>query len=275
MIHAILRPVAIVAAFALSLGYPANATAQSLRAGDVVQGEILSGWRTPEGTHMAALHLRLADGWKTYWRAPGDAGIPPRFDWAGSDNIAAVRFHWPRPEVFEQMGMRSIGYMEELVLPMEFTLRNDGLPATVVATVEIGVCETICIPVTLHLNGDLAHAGDQDARITAALARRPQSARAAGLAGADCTVDPISDGLRVTARLDMPRIGRDEVTIFELSDKSIWVSDATSLREGDRLTASADFVPGGGAPFALDRSDLRITILGDDRAAEVQGCGAR
>jgi DsbC/DsbD-like thiol-disulfide interchange protein len=230
------------------------------------------GWRTAEGTHMAALHLRLAEGWKTYWRAPGDAGIPPRFDWSGSENIASVAFHWPRPVVFAQFGIRSIGYRHELVLPIELTLRDPSLAARVETSIEIGVCETICLPVSMTLQADLPPGGTEDPRITTALAERPKSARTAGLEGLDCTLEPIADGMRVTARLDIPQLGRDEIAVFELSDKSVWISESNTVRDVGRLTAQADLVPMSGAPFALDRSDLRITILGDDNAAELRGC---
>ena len=248
------------------------AIAQPPNAADVVSAEIRSGWRTSDGTHMAALHLRLADGWKTYWRAPGDAGIPPRFDWRGSDNITAVTMHWPRPVAFRQLGTRSIGYTGELVLPLEFTLNDRDSPARVPATVEIGVCEDICIPVSLGIEGELPRAGTSDPVIVEALARRPESGLDAGLRTVECEIEPISDGLRVTASIDGPALGRDEVAIFELADRSIWISEASSRREGGRLTTSAEMVPESGAPFALDRSTVRITILGDERAAELRGC---
>ncbi|MCX8508161.1 MAG: protein-disulfide reductase DsbD family protein, partial [Rhodobacteraceae bacterium] len=54
---------------------------------NLLKAEILPGWRTESGSQMAALRLTMAPGWKTYWRAPGDAGIPPRFDWTGSANL--------------------------------------------------------------------------------------------------------------------------------------------------------------------------------------------
>jgi DsbC/DsbD-like thiol-disulfide interchange protein len=76
------------------------------------------------GGHMAAVELQLAPGWKTYWRSPGDAGIPPSFDWSGSENVKSVRLHWPAPEVFEANGMQTIGYHERLVLPVEITPRT-------------------------------------------------------------------------------------------------------------------------------------------------------
>jgi DsbC/DsbD-like thiol-disulfide interchange protein len=240
----------------------------------VLEAEIRPGWRTAEGTHMAALHLRLADGWKTYWRAPGEAGIPPRFDWSGSRNVTEVRLHWPRPIVFETLGQRSIGYAGELVLPVELTLRDGGQPVEVAVRVDLGVCETICVPATVILAGRLGAGGSPDPRIEAALAARPHQARAAGLTGVACAVDPIADGLRVTARLDLPPLGSKEVAVFELSDATIWISEADSRREGGRLTAAAEMVAPSGAPFALDRSDLRITVLGEGRAAELRGCPA-
>ena len=79
--HMIAR-LALLASLA-ALG-PGHATTQD----DVLQATLLPGWQTASGSHMAAVDLTLAPGWKTYWRSPGDAGIPPRFDWSGSKNVA-------------------------------------------------------------------------------------------------------------------------------------------------------------------------------------------
>lgn len=252
----------------------APAQAQGFRVADVVQAEVRPGWRTETGTHMAALHLRLADGWMTYWRVPGESGIPPRFDWTGSRNVAGARMHWPRPEVFDNSGVRTLGFAGELVLPIEFALDDPGAPARLTAVVDLGVCETVCIPVTLTVAAVLPAAGAGDPRIDAALADRPEPAAALGLRSAACAVDPVADGVRVTARLDLPRLGGAEVAVFELPDDSIWISRVASGREGGVLTASAEMMAANGLPFALDRSALRITVLGDGRAAELNGCPA-
>lgn len=262
---------ALAAAIAVALSAPPRAEAQAASVSDLVQAELRPGWRSAEGVHMAALHLHLAEGWKTYWRAPGDAGIPPRFDWQGSHGIARVQAHWPRPVVFDQAGMRSIGYLRDLVLPLELTLRGDG-PARVEMRIEIGICESICVPVSLRVAADLPSGGAPDPAITAALADRPVTAGAAGLTRAVCAAEPIADGLRVTADLDLPRLGASEVVVFELPDDSIWISEASSRRNGGRLSAIAEMVAPSGAPFALDRSALRITVLGEARAAELRGC---
>ncbi|MCO8143988.1 hypothetical protein NHN26_02000 [Rhodovulum tesquicola] len=251
--------------------------AQAVLAGppdDVLSAEILPGWQTADGTYMAGLKLRLAPGWKTYWRAPGDSGIPPRFDWAGSENVAGVEVHWPTPRVFSSNGLRTIGYEHEVVLPLELTPREHGQPLQLDARVELGVCQDICLPIELHLSGLLPAEGRGES-IRAALAAQPESARAARVGSVACTVEAIPDGLRLTAEIEVAPLGRNETAVFELSDSSIWVSEALIARQGGRLVARSDLVPVTGAPFALDRSDLRITLLGEGRAIDIRGCAVR
>lgn len=239
---------------------------------DVVQAAFLSGWREAGGTRMTALSLTLADHWKTYWRAPGDAGVPPVFDFSGSENLASAQIEWPRPQVFDLNGMTTIGYREGVTLPLALTPKDPSKPIRLRATVDIGVCNDICMPVSFSFSADLAGGGAPDPQINAALAARPATGPAAGIRHVSCTVEPIPDGLRVTAQLDVPPLGGAETTVFETPDPTIWVSDATTRREGGRLVATADLVPSSGTPFALDRSALRITVLSPNRAVEAQGC---
>ncbi len=243
-------------------------------AADVVRAEILPGWTTASGARMAALHLTLADHWKTYWRAPGDAGIPPSFDWTGSANVASVRFHWPRPVVFHLNGMQTVGYMHDLVLPMEVVATDPAKPMQVRGKVDIGVCNDICMPVSLTISADLSGAGARDAVIEAALAKNPVSGPAAGVSAVRCEVRPIKDGVHLTAQFSVPDQGGDETALIETADPTVWVGDSHLKREGGEVTAGADLVPSDGAPFVLDRSGVRITILGSDRAVDIQGCPA-
>ena len=118
------KPIAV--ALSASLCFAAPAMAQGVD--NLVQLEILDGGKTAKGTYLGALRLDLKDGWKTYWRAPGDAGIPPQFDWSGSANIEDISITWPAPHVFDQNGLRSIGYEDQLVLPIEITPRNAKKP---------------------------------------------------------------------------------------------------------------------------------------------------
>ena len=261
-----------LALLCLALALPAPALAFSQE--DVLSGEIRTGWREASGTHMTALHLSLAPGWKTYWRSPGDAGIPPSFDWTGSENLRAVRFHWPRPHVFELNGLKTVGYHDELVLPIEITPIDPAQPVRLKGSVDLGVCSDICIPASLSFDATIADSGAPDPAISAALADRPVTAAQAGLAGIGCAVDPIADGLRITATIDLPHKGGEETVVFESATDGIWVSESTTTRAGGTLTAAAELVPPDGAPFALDRSAVTVTVISDSRAVEIRGCPA-
>ncbi|WP_068108881.1 protein-disulfide reductase DsbD domain-containing protein [Tropicimonas marinistellae] len=239
---------------------------------NVVTGDVREGWVTESGTRMVALHLQLAPGWKTYWRAPGDAGIPPTFTWEGSENLGGVSYHWPSPEVFTSYGMRSIGYKHELVLPLELHPTAPGVPIRLRGTMDLGVCETICVPARLTFHADLEGAGHSDPEIHRALAKRPVPGQRAGVDGVDCNLDPIPDGLQLSATIQMPRIGGEEVALVEAGDPRIWVSEPETYRSGGTLQVRADLVPPDGKPMALDRSALRFTVIGARQAVDIRGC---
>lgn len=256
-----------VATLAL-LAAPALATTQD----DVLAAQLRPGWQMENGGHMAAVELQLAPGWKTYWRSPGDAGIPPSFDWSGSQNVKSVRIHWPAPEVFEANGMQTIGYHERLVLPVEVTPLDPAQPVRLSVVMALGVCDEICLPATVELASDLATPGAPDTSIDAALKARAATAGEAGVTSVACQIDPIDDGLRVTARLRLPDPGHPEVVAFEMSNRDVWVAEAITQRQGGELVSMTELVPPSGAPFALDRSALTMTILAAGRAVEVKGC---
>ncbi len=259
---------------ALSLFLALTPPALAMTQDEVLTATLLPGWRMENGHQMAALSLTLAPGWKTYWRSPGEAGIPPLFDWSGSDNIASVRLHWPSPSVFHTNGMQTVGYHDRLVLPVEITPIDPARPITVRLQVDLGVCSDICMPAALSLAGELPAKGTPDAAIRAALGERPRSGREAGLRDIACRIEPIRDGLRLTADIDLPRRGRDEVVVFESAGSRVWVSEAVTERQGGRLVSTADLVGPGGAPFALDRKGVTVTVLGDGPAVEIAGCPA-
>ena len=249
-----------------------TAVSQSLP--EIVEGELLPGWRTESGTHMSALRLTLAPGWKTYWRAPGDAGIPPRFDWQGSENVEAVAISWPVPDVFVQNGMRSVGYENVVTIPLEFRPTDSGSPISAVGAIELGVCEEVCVPMTVLVSAELMpDANDRDSSIAAALADRPMNRVEAGVRNVDCSLAPIDDGMRLTATIDMPALGGREVGIVELTGAGVWVSEPTLTRDGDQLVAVADLVPPDARPFVLERSALRFTVISEGRAVDIRGCG--
>jgi DsbC/DsbD-like thiol-disulfide interchange protein len=238
-----------------------------------LHAEILPGWQQADGTRIAGLKLTLAPGWKTYWRAPGDAGIPPQFNWSGSDNLRDVEVTFPTPGVFLQGGMRSIGYKHEVVFPLRIAPQSAQAPVTLRAHVELGVCSDICVPQTVSLEATLASDSRQPTpAIAAALAQRPLSAAEAGVRRAACDLRPAANGLEIETHVDFPALARDEVVVIEPGHPDIWMSETISVRNGSTLVSRGTMEALSGSAFALDRSAVRITILGNGQAVEIEGC---
>lgn len=264
--------------FAMSLAMSAALICAALplraetRIADVVQADMIDGGLTRRGTYMTALRLNLAEGWHTYWRAPGDAGIPPQFDWSGSGNLGSMKITWPTPIVFDQSGMQSIGYEDQLVLPVEITPVDPARPVHLRGKVDIGICRDVCIPSSLSIDHPLDAKAGANPAIAAAIAQRPFSEAEAGVTSASCRLSPIDGGMRVQARIAMPSAGGREVAIIEPGSPRIWASQTETRREGGTLFATSDLIPVDGGAFALDRSAVRITVLGKRHAVDIRGC---
>ena len=256
-----------LAAVLTALSLPATA-----QAADLVETEVRQGWTLPDGRVIAGLHLRLAEGWKTYWRAPGDAGIPPLFNWGGSRNLNAVAVVWPTPEVFWQSGMRSIGYEQELLLPLILQPGDAGV-ITLRGSIDIGLCKEVCIPYSVTFDQDLERdATKRDPMIVAALADVPYSESEASVTSVTCRFEAGADGMILRAEIQMPSAGGNEQTVIEAGNPLVWVAEPKSQRRGNTLTAEARMMHIDGGAFALDRSAVRITVLGQRHAVDIQGC---
>lgn len=131
------------------------------------------------------LHFRMNPGWKIYWRAPGDAGFPPKPDWAGSENVAETRLSWPAPKRFEVLGLQTLGYDNEVVLPVSVTTFEPGKSVKLKATVPYLTCDDVCVPYTAKLSLDLPAGGATSSReaglINRFLALVPGSGEKSGL----------------------------------------------------------------------------------------------
>ncbi|MGB3501965.1 MAG: protein-disulfide reductase DsbD domain-containing protein [Mesorhizobium sp.] len=101
-----------------------------------------------DGTLRGTLSIELDPGWKTYWRDPGDSGVPPQIDISRSTNIAAARIEFPAPMRFETDGASWAGYQGTTVdLPVTFNLKDPARFAAIDADIFLGVCREVCIPV--------------------------------------------------------------------------------------------------------------------------------
>ena len=130
---------------------------------------------------LGGVAIQLQPGWKTYWRTPGDSGVPPRFDFSKSDNVEAVTVLWPAPMKFDDgAGGTALGYKQQVVLPLRIVAKNADKPVTLRASVSYAVCDKICIPV--EANAELAFASvasTEDGTLSDALNTVPKPANIA------------------------------------------------------------------------------------------------
>jgi DsbC/DsbD-like thiol-disulfide interchange protein len=94
----------------------------------------------------AGIELRLKGGWHTYWRYPGDAGVPPRFDFAGSQNVKSVDVKWPAPRTITEHGLTAIGYTGNMIWPLAVVPQDRTRPVTLRLKLDYAVCEKLCVP---------------------------------------------------------------------------------------------------------------------------------
>ncbi len=102
-------------------------------------------------TVRGLLDVELATGWKTYWRDPGASGIPPTItiDAAASADFEAATLAFPAPVWIPSDHGAYAGYDRPVSFPVSFTLARPGLPADLSASVFLGVCDDVCIPVQM------------------------------------------------------------------------------------------------------------------------------
>src|ERR1700758_5396153 len=150
---------------------------------------------------LGGIAFQLQPGWKTYWRTPGDSGVPPRFDFTKSENIEAVTVLWPAPTKFDDgAGGTSLGYHDQIVLPLRIVPKSADKPVTLRAEINYAVCEKICIPV--DASAELAFnsvASTEDSALFAALDTVPNPAN-------------VGDPNPLTIR-DVKRVGKSEVLV--------------------------------------------------------------
>jgi DsbC/DsbD-like thiol-disulfide interchange protein len=124
----------------------------------------------------AGIEIRLDPGWHTYWRYPGDSGVPPTFDFAGSSNVKSAAVLWPAPHRFpDGAGGQSIGYEGDFVLPIHVVPQDATKPAVLKIKIAYAVCEKLCIPAQARAELTLSgHTGVEDAALAVAETRVPR-----------------------------------------------------------------------------------------------------
>ena len=223
------------------------------------------------------LQFRMKPDWKIYWRSPGDAGFPPRINWAGSENLAEARLRWPAPKRFSVLGLETMGYGDRVVLPISVTPFEPGKALRLRATVDYLTCAEICVPYHAKLALDLPAGPESDTRESGLIgryaARVPATDGSSGLTVAAAEIEgraPVQF-LTVILRSDRPLKAPD---LFVEGPRGFGFAAPRRIISGDRREAvlrvavqpslgkdGIDSLPLVGRP-------LRLTVVDGARAVE-------
>jgi DsbC/DsbD-like thiol-disulfide interchange protein len=142
--------------------------------GDKAQMRLIAA--SPEqNVYKAAAEIKLPSTAITYWRAPGDAGVPPKFSVKGSENVADAEILFPAPQRIDDEGIEAFGYRGGVVFPIHVAAQNAAKPVHLRLTMNYAVCDNICLPE--ESSADLVlpkgENSPQDTKVEAAEARVP------------------------------------------------------------------------------------------------------
>jgi DsbC/DsbD-like thiol-disulfide interchange protein len=219
---------------------------------------------------LGGIGFQLQPGWKTYWRNPGDSGVPPRIDFSKSENIESVTILWPAPKKFpDGAGGISLGYQKQVVLPLRIIAKSADKPVTLRAAINYAVCEKLCVPV--EANAELVFASvasTEDSVITAALDTVPKPMKI-GDAGPLTVLDVKRDGKSVV--VDVAATDNQKtVDLFVEGPTQDWALPIPKLIERDasgimRFGFDLEGLPPGANP---EGAALKLTLVGADGAYE-------
>jgi DsbC/DsbD-like thiol-disulfide interchange protein len=219
---------------------------------------------------LGGIAFQLQPGWKTYWRTPGDSGVPPRFDFSKSENIEAVTVLWPAPSKFDDgAGGHSLGYKNQIVLPLRIVAKNADRPVTLRTDINYAVCEKLCVPV--EANAELAFASvasTEDSALFAALDTVPKPANIGD--PNPLTIRDVKREGKSSVVVDVATPDAREVSLFVEGPTPDWALPVPTLLEQSppgvkRFSFELDGLPPGANP---EGAALKLTLAGGDRAYE-------
>jgi len=229
---------------------------------DPAQVRLIDGGMLEDGaTRLAGLEVLLDPGWKTYWRNPGDSGIPPQIDFAGSENVADVAIEWPAPELSWDGYAWVIGYTEAVVFPLRVTMRDPATPAELKLRLTYGVCKDICIPAEADAEIVLDGSSARPSAIEMYRDRVPSLIDAAGENGGVVSAAVNRDGDVPILELHVSLPGAPEDGFAVVEGPPGWYLPVPERTGADAAGATVYTVPLDGAtdPDDLSGAELRVT----------------
>ena len=219
----------------------------------------------------AGIEMKLESGWHTYWRYPGDSGVPPRFDFAGSGNLKSAKILYPAPQLHSDDAGQTIGYEGSVAFPIDVMPQDPSKPVALKLKVDYAVCEKLCVPTEGSAALTLAPgASAEDAAVTAAFARVPKQVpqSAAGL-----TAKRVSAGAKPLVMVDLPAPPNVPVTVFVEGPTAEWALPIPKAAQGAPAGHRNFSFDLDGLPPGVDPNkgpfNLTFTVIEGERAYEV------
>ena len=235
--------------------------------------DIIRGWRQSDDIHIAAINIKLEDGWKTYWRVPGIGGIAPILNWEKSKNIKNISQIWPTPNIYNEYGLQTIGYKDELLLPLQIQPIDKKQPIHLSITIDFGICSDVCVPIQTTVEERLPERTSIGKKnILDTLEKAILSGNKSPFKIVKCNIVPIKDGFEVNAFFEgLTSFDKDTLGVVEYPVKQNgWINQKASLISSNQLSVHA-IVYNKSIHF-IDRSDLTLTIFTKNKAFEFDGC---
>ena len=219
----------------------------------------------------AGIEIKMQPGWHTYWRYPGDSGVPPRFSFSGSDNLATVKVLYPAPHAFTDEAGTTIGYKGSVILPLQVFPRQKDKPVTLRAKIDYAVCEKLCVPVEANVELTLAAGGADNAALVAAEAHvpKPVAAAEAGLTARRAN----DDKRKPLVFVDLAAPTGQPVELFVEGPSAEWALPIPKPAPGAPPGHAHFGFELDGLPPGVDPKgpfELTFTIVKGDRATEVK-----
>jgi DsbC/DsbD-like thiol-disulfide interchange protein len=223
-----------------------------------------------EPTLRAGIEIQLDPGWKTYWRYPGDSGVPPRFDFARSDNVKSIDVQWPAPHRFSDGGGQSIGYKDHVILPLRIVPRNADKTVTLRLALDYAICEKLCVPA--EAKAELTVSRDRtphEAVLAAAEAQVPRRASVGAGSVPAITAVRQEGSQRVVVDVAVPATG--SVDLFVEGPTPEWALPLPEPVDGAagptrRFSFALDGLPPGATAAG---AELMLTAVTAEAAVEV------
>jgi DsbC/DsbD-like thiol-disulfide interchange protein len=219
---------------------------------------------------VSGIQLRMDPGWKTYWRNPGDSGMPPEFDWTGSKNLKSAEVLYPAPRRFDDAGGVAVGYGDDVLFPVKLTPEHEGEPIELKVAFTYGLCKDLCIPNEVNLSLDLPADGEKGEALLleSALAQVPKPAQAGLLpevAGVEAKLDGDAPKLVVDAVFPQGATGID--LFIDGGDAYVPVPKRLGEAQDGKQRFTVAFVSAEEAA-AIKGKTLRLTLVSDQGSTE-------